>query len=380
MANAARLYSSIPPSSGTLFLPLMKQSFPRLLPIVATALLFACGYPGPPKPPSLNLPEPPGDLRAIRKGNNVHLTWTAPTETTDGLAVRSYGPARVCRSTEPAMSNCTAATGEVAPPTAPSGKTPTPRLQQSFVDSLPGTLTSNDASAQIFYAVSVLNSHGRSAGISNVASVPAITTPSPPTDFLAESTAAGIILRWAPLAQIGAIPGVRRFYRVYRREGNSTVDTIIGEAPLDSSRLADHSFDWEKTYFYRATVVSLIQLPEKPEREFESDDTAPVRVFAHDIFPPAVPTGLQAAFSGVGQQPFIDLIWTPDSEADLTGYNVYRYEEGGQPKKVNSEPVKTPSFRDTLVASGHTYIYSVSAIDVHGNESAHSGETSETVP
>lgn len=358
----------------------MKRLLPRLLTIVATALLLACGYPGPPKPPSLNLAEPPSDLRAIRKGNAVHLAWTVPTETTDGLAIHSYGSTRICRSTDPAMSDCAAAVGEVAPPAVPFGNTPTPKLQQNFTDILPATLLNNSASAEIFYTVSVLNRRGRSAGVSNLVNVPAVTTPPPPTDFHGEVTAAGIVLHWKPLPPSPETPGTHRVYRVYRREANSTLDTIVGEAPLNSSQLTDHTFDWEKTYLYRATVVTFIHLAAEPEREFESDDTPPVTLFTHDIFPPAVPTGLQAAFSGVGQRPFIDLVWTPDNEADLAGYNVYRYEEREQPRKLNSQPVRTPSFRDTEVISGHTYIYSVSAIDVRGNESARSSEASETVP
>ena len=54
----------------------------------------------------------------------------------------------------------------------------------------------------------------------------------------------------------------------------------------------------------------------------EGDDTPEVKVFANDVFPPAVPSGLQAVFSGPGQKPFIDLVWAPVSDADLAGYNV----------------------------------------------------------
>ena len=358
----------------------MKQPIPTLLIITATAILAACGYPGAPKPPSLNLPQPVTDLRATRKGDNVYLSWTVPAETTDSLTVRHFGPTRVCRSTGSSVSNCTNAVAEVAAPTLPPGKTPVPRLQQSFTDPLPTTLLSDKSSAEILYAVSVLNDRGRSAGISNVVGVSAVVTSLPPTDFHAEVTAAGVVLSWIAIAQAAGPPDTQRLYRIYRREAGGTTDTIAGEAPLNSSQLIDQGFDWEKTYLYRATVVTVIDLPGKSERQFESDDTPSVKVFAHDVFPPAVPSGLQAAFSGVGQQPFIDLIWTPDTEADLAGYNVYRHEEGGEPTKLNSQPIKTPSFRDTDVASSHTYIYSVSAIDVRGNESARSSEASETVP
>ena len=142
----------------------------------------------------------------------------------------------------------------------------------------------------------------------------------------------------------------------------------------------DQSFEWEKTYFYRGAVVSVVVAAGKPAVEVEGDDTAEVKVFAHDVFPPAVPAGLQAVFSGPGQQPFIDLIWAPVTDADLEGYNVYRHEAGGAAVKLNSELVKTPAFRDMQVASGKTYFYSVSAVDERGNESARSEEASESVP
>jgi hypothetical protein len=368
--------------SGTLLLPQMKQPNSRLTVVLAATLLASCGYPGPPKPPSLNLPRPVKDLQATRKGNYVYLTWTAPTESTDSLMIRQLGSTRICRSSQPVMTDCASVAGEVAAPAlpAPSKTAPAPRLQQNFIGPLPPELLGDNPSAQIQYAVSVLNVRGRSAGISNVAGVPAIIAPLPPSDFRGEATAAGVVLSWSPIAPPAEGPDIRHFYRIYRREVNNTADTIVGEAPLASSQLTDQSFDWEKTYFYRATVVTAIGPAEKPESQFESEDTPAVKVFAHDVFPPAVPTGLQAGFSGVGQQLFIDLIWAPDTEADLTGYNVYRHEEGGEARKINTAPVKMPSFRDTNIASGHTYIYSVAAIDVRGNESARSSETSETVP
>jgi hypothetical protein len=176
---------------------------------------------------------------------------------------------------------------------------------------------------------------------------------------------------------------VRYTYRVYRRPDGGDADTIAGELPLDASaatQIVDHSFEWEKTYFYRATIVTLIHSEGKPETQFEGEDTPAVKVFAHDVFPPAVPSGLQAVFSGVGQQPFIDLIWAPDTDADLAGYNIFRCEPGAEPVKINADLVRTPAFRDMNVASGKVYVYSVSAVDVRGNESARSEEASEAVP
>jgi fibronectin type 3 domain-containing protein len=114
--------------------------------------------------------------------------------------------------------------------------------------------------------------------------------------------------------------------------------------------------------------------------EVEGEDSPPVEVSVHDSFPPAAPTEVQAVASAGGGQSFIDLTWTLNGEADLAGYNIYRREAGGQPQKINAELVKTPAFRDVNVAAAHTYLYSVSAVDLRNNESGRSEETSETVP
>ena len=250
----------------------------------------------------------------------------------------------------------------------------------TFADTLPPSVLGNDPNAEIFYSVTIFNHNNRSAGISNIVSVPAVVAAPPPSNFRADLTAEGVILTWAGAEAIADTGQLRRLYRVYRRDEKTNQDAVAAEAPIASTSVVDHSFEWEKTYFYRATAVNIVQKSGQPETQFEGDDTPAVKLFVHDIFPPAVPNGLQAAFSGVGQQPFIDLTWGPDTEADLAGYNVYRHEQGGQSSKINSAPIKPPSFRDSNVTSGRTYIYSVTAIDVRGNESAHSAETSESVP
>jgi len=357
--------------------------------IVLLTGLTACGVPGIPKPPSLELPQPVNDLRALRKGDKVYLAWSVPTKTTDLLTIRRPGITQVCRSTNPAMSGCGTPVGQVAaiqPAGAtarkPAASKPPPKPQGTYEDGLPASLLSADPSAQVSYAVSALNHNGRSAGLSNIVTLPALAAPVPPSDFQAQLTADGVTLSWTGNAHTGT-PQLRHTYRVYRRDAAAGTDAVVADMPFGSLRtylVLDHTFQWEKTYLYRATVVTTIHLEGKPDKQFEGADTSPIRVFANDVFPPAVPSGLQAVFSGVGQQPFIDLIWAPDTDADLAGYNIYRREEGGESRRLNGDPVKASAFRDQNVASGHTYLYSVSAVDARGNESARSDEQSEKVP
>jgi hypothetical protein len=259
------------------------------------------------------------------------------------------------------------------------------------------------------YAVEVLNAAGRSAGISNVAHVPLVPTLPPFAGFAARATAQGVVISWQCPAGSGRRTDVKYLFRIYRRGESGAGATRI--ADVDATACAagpggmvapagpgaastatekeedkivtsflDQTFEWEKTYFYRGTVVSVVEVLGKPAVEVEGDDTPEVKVWAHDVFPPAVPVGLQAVFSGPGQQAFVDLIWTPVTDADLDGYNVYRREEGEAAVKLNTELVKLPAFRDLQVVAGKTYFYSVTAVDLRGNESARSEEAGESVP
>jgi hypothetical protein len=368
-----------------LCLPLLMNRFilDRLLILLATLLLVDCGTPGPPLPPSLELPKPVTDLRAARKGDRVFLTWTMPTQTTERRTIRHLGPTQICRSVQTAMKDCGIPVGQLAPARVSHAAGTTQKPQAEYLDSLPQNFQLQNPIAQVTYAVAVLNDSDRSAGLSNQVQVPAAQTLPAPANFNAQGTAQGMMLSWACSPAPTASPDIRYRVRIYRRGENAPADTNIGELELqDCSKtdFLDQSFEWEQTYSYRATVVTVVSVPEKPETQVEGDDTPTVKVFAHDVYPPAVPSGLQAVFSGVGQPPFIDLIWSPVTDADLAGFNVYRREESGPSAKINSELVKTPAFRDSNVSSGKKYFYSVSAVDLRGNESARSEETSESVP
>ena len=374
--------------------------FPRkLLASAAPLMLAACATVGPPKPPSLELPKPPSDLRAVRKGDKVTLTWTIPTLTTDRETVRNLGPTRICRGVETELTQCGTPVGEAEPaPAAPSKNT---KHVATYSDSVAAGLQQSSAPF-VTYAVEVLNQGRRSAGLSNQVRVPSIAALPPLSNFAAEVTGQGVRITWTPPPTLESAPNLRRLFRLYRRlEGSTSADKIgdldlkrCGASAEPSSEAAspeepaeacpasylDRTFEWEKTYSYHGTVVTVIAAPGQREAEVEGDDTPEAKVFADDVFPPAEPSGLQVVFSGQGPQPFIDLIWAPVADADLDGYNVYRHEEGGAPVKINPQPVKTPAYRDMAVASGKTYSYSISAVDVRGNESVRSEESSERVP
>ncbi len=370
-------------------------------------LLAACAQTGAPLPPSLELPRPPADLHASRKGDHVKLTWSEPTLTTDRQTARYLGPTLICRSADPDMTICGNSVQLVnpspSPVAAPKSRNHQPPsrpqpIPQTYTDTLAPSALSQNPDSELTYAVEVLNRNARGAGLSNRVHVPAIATLPAPADLAATPTANGILLSWTSAAPPS---GVEYCYRIYRRTeselpNNTPSQTtgqnnknnkkderaiIAGEVPITQAGPAQFldAIEWERTYLYWVTAVTIIHKPGS-EVQVEGDNTPEVRIVAHDIFPPSVPAGLQAVYSGVGQKPFIDLIWAPVTAADLAGYNVYRSQSVGPAVKLNAEPVKSPSYRDFEVAAGQTYTYAVSAVDVRGNESVRSEQASESVP
>lgn len=356
--------------------------------------LTGCASIGAPLPPSLELPKPPTDLRAARKGDEVTLTWSIPTRTTDRQSVRYLGKTRICRALDSSLKECGTPVGDAAPPANYRVKknSSAPKITVRFVDNLTSAIEQSNPMGFATYAVEALNNADRGAGISNQVRVSLAPTIPPFSNFAARGSARGIVISWLCPSQPKRSAGIKYLFRIYRHSESSASETRIAELDVTEcadgamgndkiiTSFVDQTFEWEHTYFYRGTVVSMVEIEGKPTVEVEGGDTPEARVYADDVFPPAVPTGLQAVFSGPGQQAFIDLIWTPVTDADLGGYEVYRREEGTAAVKLNSEAVKTPAFRDLQVKAGKTYFYSVSAVDLRGNESARSEEASERVP
>ena len=348
--------------------------------VLALAVLVACGMQGAPQPPSLELPRRVQNLQAARKGDKVNLLWTTPRETTDRKRIKHLGPTRICRALDiVAPAQCVEPVGTLQPAQTPLAAV------VSFTDVLPKQLQETHASGFASYSVEIENSRGRSAGLSNSVLIPLGPTLPPPGRLSASVTAEGVQIS-ASGAQSPGTAGLSVAYHLYRRTPGTQQEIDLGELSMiqetgQAYRLnyLDRSAEWEKTYFNKVATVT-IERVQGQEEAIHGDDSPEIEVFVHDIFPPATPTGLQAVSSGTAQQPFIDLSWAPNTESDLAGYNVYRHEEGTEPMKINSELVKAPTYRDAAVQTGHRYFYSVTAVDLRGNESVRSTEASETVP
>jgi hypothetical protein len=375
------------------------KSNPILLAVCCAVLGLAagCAAPGAPQPPSLRLPQAVDNLSAVRKGNRVVLTWSPPTVTTDHQPMRWPTTTRICRVVNQfPINQCGEPIAQIKSSDLASAIPTARRPVVSFEDVVPPALLA--AQNQATYAIEAVNQRGRSAGISNQVRTSLVPTLSPPAAFRVTLDAQGPLLQWNIDSGLAPSPDVSYLIRVYRRasaaEGQSSSTgsshaqgkpefTLVGEQPyrIGSGEARDNSFEWEQEYDYKADVVTVIAAPDRPVIEVEGDDTGLAHLVAHDVFPPAIPSGLQAVFSSVGQKPFIDLTWAPDTERDLAGYIVYRRTgDASAFAVVSSAPVKAPAWRDNDVHPGQKYSYTVTAIDVRGNESAQSAPAVESVP
>ena len=339
---------------------------------------IGCGVPGAPLPPSAEIPKFVGDLKAQRKGATVTLTWTTPTETSDGELIRKPGKMLVQRALSSGRSDLQFQTISELPlqPTLNEGR----GEQATAKDILTDALRSGGAELAV-YSILAQGRNGKSFGLPNRVSVPLLRSLPPPKNVSAHLVPLGVMLKWeTDLPQAAGSPAEKQQFKVMRRVQGSNEAVVVKQ--IDASAygdLVDNAVEWEKTYQYWITPITLWQT-EKRKGVIEGDDSAMVEILAHDSFPPAAPAGLQAVFSAMPQNSFIDLTWSANTEPDLAGYNVYRHSGNGPPAKVNSELVKTPRFADPNIQPGMKYFYSVSAVDLRGNESGKSEETSETVP
>jgi hypothetical protein len=356
------------------------------LPTVLICLMMVsalgCGTPGAPLPPSLGIPKPVGDLQAVRKGGAVTLTWSAPTDTTDGALVRKPGKMQVSRSISDNGGAGGAAQVVAELRLEPALKEPQPPAPTTK-DVLGNLLQTTAGGNFAVYTVLAQSNLGKSAGPSNQAIVPLVPTLPAPARIQATAVPLGISLSWEqarPPENLSHLT-TQYAYRIMRREQGAQTPIMVKQvnAGNEAMTFVDSGIEWQKHYDYWITPVTLWQGAGK-KGVVEGDDSPPAAIFADDKFPPEAPVGLQAVFSGLANQPFIDLAWTPNTEPDLAGYNVYRHSGDEPPVKINSELVKTPSFRDAQVKPGTKYFYAVSAVDLRGNESGRSAETSETVP
>lgn len=344
--------------------------------------------PAAPQPPSLKLPEPVSNLSARRTGDEVAFTWTMPKSDTSHVTLKGDVTTRLCRRETAAAPCATVATLQLAP-----------GANGTFKETLPAALAAGTP-RPLSYFVELINKRGRSAGLSNAATVAAGQAPAPISGLSAEVRKDGVVLRWMA-GPPEPYPTEVRLERTLLTPpagkssqsplapppGPATQELVV-EPSAVRERAIDKDVELGNVYSYRAQRVAQITANGKT-LELAGPLSPPVRVNAADIFPPSVPAGLAAVATPAqnGAGPAIDLSWQPDTGTDVAGYAVYRraIASASQPpvpwQRINgAQPVAGPGFHDANVQPGQSYQYAVTAIGQNGVESARSATAEESVP
>lgn len=339
------------------------------------------------------MPEPVRDLAAVRVGNEVHLHWTMPKNTTDKVALQGDQRAHLCWT----LGAAPGPQGKAPPRPVPSSGLPgchaagdamfPPNRPAEFTAALPAELNAEPNQVASFF-VELQNPSGKTAGPSNPAYVVSGSAPAAVEGFTANTQPQGVVMHWQPAAAEAGL--VLRIHRtLITAPGNSKPNEAAGTPPaqeqtlevdldkddpgqaLDSDAALDHVWRYTVERVRRVTA-------DQHTVEVAGVPSPPVTIDAKNIFPPAGPTGLAAVADE--QAHAIDLSWTPVPDRNVAGYVVYRRDETANApiERISGQaPVAPSTFEDRNVVAGHRYAYSVSAVSQDGVESAHSAEVQE---
>jgi hypothetical protein len=375
----------------------------RCVALGAALAAVGCASPGPPRAPSLNLPEPVRDLAVTRIGNTVELRFTAPSRSTDKLPLRGGKIAgQLCRQLEhqPCLPVAASKT------TVAAANSNAKHNIVTWTDTLPADLLQGSPRL-LAYRVEFFSAAGRSAGTSAPAFTATGPPPAPVEDLHAEGSRLGVVLGWNASAQPGDILLQRIDLAPAHPKQNKTSKSPSAATPsivwlgthgaTDSASQPNRTLDTtalpDTPYRYSAQRRVTLQLGDR-SIELRSALSAPVTFILREVYPPLAPTGLTAvgffanapsAPTGASSAFAVDLIWQPVDDtgllAGLSGYNVYREpinaigepaatgNSTAPPTRLNTAPIPLPSFHDTTANPTVRYRYSVTAIDAKGNES-----------
>jgi hypothetical protein len=399
----------------------------------------ACGKKGPPLPPLVKMPMAPAEFSAERRGDRVDVLFIVPATNTDGtrpanitraevyaittpatLAPLNYTDAQILRYgtkvgtvdvKAPKDPNLTAdadepsdevdepegagldqgAMAHVAEPMSASLLKPVdvPRDQLApaqapppETDEGPRPLLGPSAAVptRTYVAVGV-STRGRKGPLSRRTVIPLVPPPPPPDEPTITYTETAITVTWPPIdatpeTAVGDLLPSRAIgasrpailYTVYDVT-DPDAPVKLTAAPTAAATYTDARMVWDQERCYAVRTAERIV-----SAVIEGDLSPPACETPVDTFPPAAPRGLAA----IASEGAINLIWEPNTEADLDGYIVLRAVAPSDAlEPITPAPIKETGLRDGVQA-GLQYVYAVRAVDKAGNQSPPSPRVTET--
>jgi predicted small lipoprotein YifL len=360
------------------------RSSSRFLALLVIAAATACGKKGPPLPPLIRIPTPPGAFTVQRQGTSVVIQVAVPGDNTDGSKPADLARVDVYALTSDAPVNPDeiyrrgTRVGRVlvnpppdpdtpdGEPPRPSGPLPPGGINQGATARLSEEFKSdeNGDPADVRYYVAVgFNKHGRHGPYSRPVPVPVIDAPERPGKPEVTLAETSITVTWPETAAIG---DETLGYNVYQ---SGDMPLRLTAEPIYEEMFVDERIEWGAKRCY---VVRSVETLEKMSLESEASPETCVTLI--DTFPPAAPDGLTI----VASEGAMNLIWNPNHESDLAGYVLWRaVPPEGDLKRLTPEPIKETTYKDSVPA-GARVAYALQAVDKAGNASPMSMRVEET--
>ncbi|HEY3420941.1 MAG TPA: fibronectin type III domain-containing protein [Methanomassiliicoccales archaeon] len=289
--------------------------------------------------PAPSAPSAPLNLTAFAGQGQIILNWSAPSSV--GTGITEY---RVFRATT--------AGGEGTTPIASTTGT---------------TLTYIDVNiasgSTYYYEVRAVNSGGLGPESNEVVIIAEIVVgiPSPPTGLTAVAGNGYILLNWTAPSNAGG--SVITSYKVYRGTSASGEEAVPIASPSAATLTYNDSSAMNQIPYYYVVKAVNSNGTSNPSNEVTA---TPVNLAL-----PSAPKNVIAT-PGAGK---VVIIWdAPDSvgASPITGYNVYRSDNGSQLTLLNTTIGTTTTYTDNAVVPGHSYGYQIVAKNTNGNGTASS--------
>jgi hypothetical protein len=352
----------------------MTKRSAALAALLVCAAASGCGKKGELLPPLVRTPMKPEAATVLQRGATLFVGWKNPVKSVDGMPLSGVSEAEIWAleqdRAEAGKGRTTAGDfeGKARLAAALKGADLTTLRKEKANDEAgfvyPYSLAGKKpASLKISFAVRVRDTRSRTSLFSEPVDFEPRVGPAPPSELAARVLEDKIELVWkAPAANFdGSTPVTVSGYNIYRRAGDGP-EKVVNPSLVTAAKFEDPDivFGIPVRYFVRASAT------EKPPY-FESEDSEVRELVPEDTFPPAPPAGV-VTVTGHGS---VSLSWEANREKDLAGYRVRRREEG-----ETEDVLLTPAlllenaYTDPTIEKGKRYRYSMSAVDIRGNESA----------
>ena len=374
----------------------------RTAAILLLAVLPACGKRGDPLPPLGRTPQPVRELSVAQRGGELEIRYVTPRTTTGGVRLDLHEVEVLTARGDTEFAKALVESRKVAPGETVLVTQPLPP---------PGT--------KLRFAARAVAGGDRSA-LTPLVTVLVQPPPEPPSDLLARLTPEAVVLTWsgvvpsppplpspspapspspgaaiaaspapvvsptpaaagspapspAPATPTAVPPGTKPAapalpppkpatpgFRIFRRDPVASYDAPMNPVPITTNAFEDRTAGAGPRYCYVVRAAASV------EPVIESTPSNEVCVEITDVAPPAAPAGVTTVVAVDA----VDVSWSPSAEPDLAGYRVYRAPEGGSPARLAEVLPGQTTWRDPKPGRGGLFLYTVTAFDRAGNESA----------